>query len=108
MSGFVGRGAVQRSAAQRSAAPSHPLRTSSLPQDNDAHDKAVDSLVNFETVKYFTNEEYELNRYATAMEHFQKASVATQASLNVLNAIQQAIIYLALLGSTAVREAARA
>lgn len=61
-------------------------------EDNDSHDKAVDSLVNFETVKYFTNEEYELDRYTSSLRKFQSAAVSTQASLNLLNTTQQLII----------------
>jgi len=46
-------------------------------QDNDAHDKAVDSLTNFETVKYFTNEDYELNRYRKSVALYQKHMFST-------------------------------
>ena len=46
-------------------------------QDNDAHDKAVDSLTNFETVKYFTNEDYELRRYRESVALYQKHMFST-------------------------------
>ena len=55
-------------------------------QDNDAHDKAVDSLTNFETVKYFTNEDYELRRYRESVALYQKhmfsTSVCARCTLN--------------------------
>jgi len=60
--------------------------------DNDASTKAIDSLLNFETVKYFGNEEHEASRYNRSMERFEKAAVKTWVSLAVLNA-GQALIY---------------
>eukprot|EP00667_Euglena_gracilis_P000795 EG_transcript_795 len=64
--------------------------------DNDYHDKATDSLVNYETVKYFANEEFEKQRYALSIEKYQKFSVAMMASLSVLNMSQQLIVNLCL------------
>lgn len=60
--------------------------------DNDAGTKAVDSLLNFETVKYFGNEKHEADRYDGAMAKYEKAAIKTWVSLAVLNA-GQAIIY---------------
>jgi ATP-binding cassette subfamily B protein len=60
--------------------------------DTDAGTKAIDSLLNFETVKYFGNEEHEARRYDAAMERYEKAAVKTWVSLAVLNA-GQAIIF---------------
>ncbi len=60
--------------------------------DTDAGGKAIDSLLNFETVKYFGNEEHETRRYDGAMAIYEKASVKTWESLAVLNA-GQAIIF---------------
>ena len=40
--------------------------------DNDFHDKATDSLINYETVKYFTAEEYEIDRYVHSVVEYQK------------------------------------
>ncbi|MFT3673853.1 ABCB family ABC transporter ATP-binding protein/permease [Aestuariivirga sp.] len=60
--------------------------------DNDAGTKAIDSLLNFETVKYFGNERHEADRYDVAMARYEKAAVKTWVSLAVLNA-GQAIIY---------------
>ncbi|MCP8940069.1 ABC transporter ATP-binding protein/permease [Alsobacter sp. SYSU M60028] len=59
--------------------------------DTDANTKAVDSLLNFETVKYFGAEERETSRYDKSMERFEKASVKAYVSLAVLNAGQAAI-----------------
>ncbi len=60
--------------------------------DNDAGTKAIDSLLNFETVKYFGNERHEADRYDLAMARYEKAAVKTWVSLAVLNA-GQAVIY---------------
>ena len=60
--------------------------------DNDAGTKAIDSLLNFETVKYFCNEEHEAARYGRSMEKYEVAAVKTWVSLAVLNA-GQAIIF---------------
>ncbi len=59
--------------------------------DTDANTKAVDSLINFETVKYFGAEERETERYDKSMEQFEKASVKAYVSLAILNAGQAAI-----------------
>jgi ATP-binding cassette subfamily B protein len=61
-----------------------------------AHSRAVDSLLNFETVKYFGNEEYEARRYDSTLADSQRTAVLAQRSLNVLNAGQQTIIAFAL------------
>jgi ATP-binding cassette subfamily B protein len=61
-----------------------------------AHSRAVDSLLNFETVKYFGNEEYEARRYDDTLADSQRTAVLSQQSLNVLNAGQQMIIAVAL------------
>jgi ABC-type transport system involved in Fe-S cluster assembly fused permease/ATPase subunit len=60
--------------------------------DNDAGTKAIDSLLNFETVKYFGNEKHEADRYDSAMARYEGAAIKTWVSLAVLNA-GQAIIY---------------
>jgi ATP-binding cassette, subfamily B, heavy metal transporter len=60
--------------------------------DTDAGGKAIDSLLNFETVKYFGNEDHEASRYDGAMAKYEKASIKTWVSLAVLNS-GQAIIY---------------
>jgi ATP-binding cassette subfamily B protein len=64
--------------------------------DNEANTKAVDSLLNFETVKYFGNEEHEARRYARSMDSYEKAAVKTWVSLAVLNSGQAVIFSVGL------------
>lgn len=59
--------------------------------DTDANTKAIDSLLNFETVKYFCNEEVEARRFDTSMARYEKAAVMTYYSLGTLNSGQAAI-----------------
>ncbi|XP_051870229.1 ATP-binding cassette sub-family B member 6-like isoform X2 [Pristis pectinata] len=66
-------------------------------KDNEAKSKAVDSLLNFETVKYYNAESYEVNRFNDAILKYQVAEWKTTASLPVLNQTQNAIISLGLL-----------
>ncbi|WP_417460714.1 ABCB family ABC transporter ATP-binding protein/permease [Kordiimonas sp.] len=65
-------------------------------QDTKANTKAIDSLLNFETVKYFTNEEHEATRYDKALAGFESASVRSQVSLTLLNVGQGLIISVGL------------
>ncbi|CAE7612983.1 abcB6 [Symbiodinium natans] len=74
------------------------FRTATTKHDNDLHDRLTDSLVNYETVKYFTAERYERSEYRGLVEKFQKTSMATQASLSLLNVLQQLIVNFALCG----------
>ncbi|KAI8327030.1 ABC transporter type 1, transmembrane domain-containing protein, partial [Choanephora cucurbitarum] len=60
--------------------------------DNYARTKAVDSLLNFETVKYYNAESFEINRYKDAILEYQEADWKSSVSLNVLNLAQNAII----------------
>jgi len=60
--------------------------------DTEAHSKAVDSLLNFETVKYFGNEELEARRFDASMARYEKAAIRTYTSLGVLNS-GQAVIF---------------
>ena len=60
--------------------------------DTDAMSKAVDSLLNYETVKYFSNEELEINRYNKSTEMYEKAAIKTYTSLAWLN-FGQALIF---------------
>jgi ABC-type transport system involved in Fe-S cluster assembly fused permease/ATPase subunit len=64
--------------------------------DTDANTKAVDSLLNFETVKYFNNEKHETRRFDVSMERYSKASIQSQISLSILNTGQAAIMALGL------------
>ncbi|MCB1529228.1 MAG: ABC transporter ATP-binding protein/permease, partial [Hyphomicrobiaceae bacterium] len=59
--------------------------------DNDANTKAIDSLLNFETVKYFGNEDMESRRFDAAMARYEKAAIKTYYSLGVLNSGQSFI-----------------
>lgn len=61
-------------------------------QDTDANQKAIDSLLNYETVKYFGAEEREAQRYDSSMEKFETASLKTTYSLAALNLGQSVII----------------
>src|SRR5215472_12161281 len=64
--------------------------------DTDANVKAIDSLLNYETVKYFGAEEREARRYDRAMERYEEASVQAYVSLAVLNAGQATIFTIGL------------
>ena len=64
--------------------------------ESKAQSRAVDSLLNFETVKYFGNESYEAHRYDETLADSQRTAVLSQQSLNILNAGQQALIAVAL------------
>ena len=64
--------------------------------DNDASTKSLDSLLNYETVKYFGNEEHEAQRYDHALARYERAAVRVQVSLNMLNLGQAAIIAIGL------------
>ena len=66
--------------------------------DSAAHTKAVDSLLNYETVKYFNNEGFEAARYDKSLESLRRARLKAQTSLSVLNTGQQLIIATALIG----------
>src|SRR3712207_2072010 len=68
------------------------IRKSMNESDTDANTKAVDSLLNFETVKYFGAEERETARYDRSMERYERASTQTYTSLAVLNS-GQAVIF---------------
>jgi ATP-binding cassette, subfamily B, heavy metal transporter len=60
--------------------------------DSEASTKAIDSLLNFETVKYFGNEEHEARRFDSALRIYEKAAVKSETSLAFLNVGQTAII----------------
>jgi ATP-binding cassette subfamily B protein len=60
--------------------------------DSRAHPRAIDSLLNFETVKYFNNEAFEARRYDDNLERYRRAALASQRTLSMLNAGQQCII----------------
>jgi len=64
--------------------------------DSKANVRAVDSLINYETVKYFGNEEYEARRYDESMQTWETAAVKSQKSLSLLNSGQSLIIAVAV------------
>ena len=66
--------------------------------DNEARSKSVDSLLNYETVKYFGNESHEADRFDRALASYEKAAVRSQVSLNMLNLGQAFIIAIGLVG----------
>ena len=64
--------------------------------DSKANTRAIDSLLNYETVKYFGNEQYEAHRYDHNMEHWETAAVRNQTSLALLNSGQSVIIAIGI------------
>ena len=77
--------------------------------DSEAQTKAVDSLLNYETVKYFGNERHEARRFDEARARYEKAAVASQVTLNMLNLGQAVIIsiglaFIMLMAASGVRD----
>ena len=66
--------------------------------DSAAHTRAIDSLLNYETVKYFNNEGFEANRYDESLEKLRRARLKSQTTLSMLNTGQQLIIAVGLVG----------
>jgi ATP-binding cassette subfamily B protein len=64
--------------------------------DSSAHSRAIDSLLNYETVKYFNNEDFEARRYDENLERYRRAAVKSQRTLSLLNTGQQLIIAVGL------------
>jgi len=64
--------------------------------DNKANTKAIDSLLNYETVKYFGNEDYEARRYDDALVRYEDAAVKSKTTLSLLNIGQAAVISIGL------------
>ena len=64
--------------------------------DSAAHSRAIDALLNYETVKYFNNEDFEARRYDENLEKLRKAGLKSQSTLSLLNTGQQLIIATAL------------
>ncbi|WP_443115340.1 ABCB family ABC transporter ATP-binding protein/permease [Herbaspirillum seropedicae] len=64
--------------------------------DSHANTRAIDSLLNYETVKYFGNEEFEARRYDEGLQRYERAAVKSQSSLSLLNTGQSAIIAIAV------------
>ncbi|RUR67367.1 ATP-binding cassette domain-containing protein [Variovorax guangxiensis] len=64
--------------------------------DSVAQSRAVDSLLNYETVKYFNNEDFEAGRYDASLDRYRKAAIKSQRTLSMLNTGQQALIAISL------------
>lgn len=64
--------------------------------DSKANTRAIDSLLNYETVKYFGNEDYEARRYDDGLQRYERAAVRSQTSLTLLNTGQSLIIAVAV------------
>ena len=65
--------------------------------DSSAHARAIDSLLNYETVKYFGNEAFEARRYDDRLEQLRRASLKSQTTLSMLNTGQQLVVSAALI-----------
>ena len=72
------------------------IRRNANELDSKANTRAIDSLLNYETVKYFGNEEYEARRYDENLRHYEAAAVKSEASLGLLNIGQSLIIAIAV------------
>ncbi len=66
--------------------------------DSTSHSRAIDSLLNYETVKYFNNEAFEASRYDESLERLRRAQLKAQTTLSILNTGQQLIIAVGLVG----------
>ena len=64
--------------------------------DQEANTRAIDSLLNYETVKYFGNEDYEANRFDRSLARYERAAVTSKSSLALLNIGQASIIGVGL------------
>ena len=64
--------------------------------DSKANTRAIDSLLNYETVKFFGNEKYEAERYDESLTRYERAAVKSEASLGFLNSVQACVIALAV------------
>ena len=65
--------------------------------DSSSHSRAIDSLLNYETVKYFNNESFEARRYDDSLDKLRRARLKSQTTLSVLNTGQQLLIACALI-----------
>ncbi|MCC7326590.1 MAG: ABC transporter ATP-binding protein/permease [Burkholderiales bacterium] len=72
------------------------LRRTMNELDSKANTRAIDSLLNYETVKYFGNEEWEARRYDESMQRWEQAAVRSQTSLSALNIGQSVIVAVAV------------
>ncbi len=75
------------------------FRVETNQKDSEAHSRAIDSLLNYETVKYFGNEQHEMARFDEALAGYEAASIRSQGSLSLLNLGQGAIIGVGLIAA---------
>jgi len=75
------------------------FRKSMNDRDTEANTKAIDSLLNYETVKYFVNEDHEYKRYDHSLAQYQEQALKSQSSLSLLNIGQGAIIGLGVISN---------
>ncbi len=73
-----------------------PYRRRMNEMDSKANTRAIDSLLNYETVKYFGNERYEAGRYDENLQRYERAVVMSESSLGLLNAVQAMVIAVAV------------
>ncbi|CCI40456.1 unnamed protein product [Albugo candida] len=78
------------------------LVLSSNKHDNECHDKATDALINYETIRYFTNEKYEVYSHTDVIRKFQTQCVTAQVSLSLLNPSQALVFQMTIFGSLAI------
>lgn len=78
------------------------FREATNKHDNEFHDKATDSIINYETVKYFTAESFEISRFKESVVKFQKFNASTAIASSVLNISQNVILNSVLLGAMLV------
>lgn len=74
------------------------FRRSMNERDTEANTKAIDSLLNYETVKYFVNEDHEYRRYDQSLAQYQNEAIKSQSSLSLLNVGQGTIVGAGLIG----------
>ncbi|MDH6170955.1 ABC-type transport system involved in Fe-S cluster assembly fused permease/ATPase subunit [Variovorax boronicumulans] len=65
--------------------------------DSKAQSRSIDSFLNYETVKYFNNEEFEAQRYDASLDHFRKAAIKSQRTLSMLTVGQQLLISVSVM-----------
>ena len=75
------------------------FREATNKHDNDFHDKATDSIINYETVKYFTGERFEISRFVKSVTEYQINTSKTSYSLSLLNISQNVILMSTLFGT---------
>ena len=74
------------------------LRRQMNDADNDANTKAVDSLLNYETVKYFGNEGHEARRFDSALQKYEHAAIRSRISMSILNVGQAFVVAIGMTG----------